>query len=275
MAENENTLDVPAKDTRRSLKDLFMVGQLETLTDGSDEVTVYIQKLTTAKIEECYKAANKSKSTVKALIKEYDKKKDLGEEVQFSEDLGFYIEEVDEFLETRDDFINYLISKDEDEARQSKEAEIAANDEWSKEGYLEGLQDSWHEGLKEIYLTEDEGSEEYEKAKVVLDELARFQALVEVEMKDVRNELIYDLQDLTDETLREKAYKQYIKDVAEGEFIKTFLMHQVYHAVRDPENRSEYIFSSPEDVYELTPETFAILQNAIQKITVPSTEGKD
>ena len=245
----------------KKLGDLFVRGAEVTVEDGEDSVTVWVQKLNPLQQEKCLRRANGARAKILSVRKLPDDDLDK---------LSYYYE-ADELVQDRDAMLDYLLGEKLATAYQLREAELSAQEEWSEDNYLQGLNDAWQDGLKEEFVRDNDDPE----AKRVFDELKRFANLVEAEVEKEREHMIREFDDKSDEDLKQMVYDQVIEAAADLEWLKEFRKSEIFFAVRHPDNHNKPYFDRREEVDDLEMEAFASLANAFQEIKVDVVEGKD
>lgn len=255
-----NEVTVPG---RRRLRDLFVVGKLVTVDDSTgDPIEIWVQKLTPYEAKQSVDRSNAARAKVRALrFKDED---DLRATIAGDEDL-------DGFFDSRDAMINMLNATKLSEERQSTEAELAEQEEWSKDGYLEGLREQWTPKMEARYLVDDTDAE----ANAIHDELDRFRLLVEEKMAGTRTALARKYDDQSDEELMKLTIDQMIDLQADDAWVLEFRRQEMYCSVRDPEDHDGYYFESADEVDFLAGETRRRITQEIDSLSVDPSEGKD
>lgn len=246
----------------RTLFDLFVIGKELTIEDGQggDPVVLWIQKMNSVENEKALKAANAAKAGIMAL------KRVKGP----SEDKEVYMQQIETFVNDRDDAIEFLAAEEIQRAAISREAEIGARDEWAEEDYLESLREAWESKLSDVWVANPEEPE----AKRVYDELKRFQAQVE-ELVDVDRKVIArKFASLSEDKLKKQVLDSFIDVAADMEWVNTYRKYEVYYGTRHQEDHTKLYFTSVEQVDLLTPQVFNILMVAFKNLNVEPLEGK-
>jgi hypothetical protein len=270
-----------APTKKRRLRDLYVTGREFKVDDGSGEpVVVWIQKLTQLEHEAAMRRAGAAKARLLMHRNDPD-----------SETWQAVYSDVDEMTD-RDALLSYVLAEELSKVAESREAELAAEEEWEKDNYLQGLKDAWFgdetaPGLKDVYIDEEpqegeEPSARYAEAKEVWSELKRFDETVDEKVQAERKRLVRDYENVSMEELRRQVVDKFLEIRAGSAWVREFRRCEVMYAVRDPENHDEYYFApegkkepSREEVDQLAPETFGQLARAIDELTVDPTEGKD
>lgn len=244
---------------RRSLSDLYMVGKLVEVDDGEGPVPVWLQKLNPLDTEQAFRKAAAARARV--LIARKDREGDafmaLWSEVS---DIG-----------SRETLIDYVIADDLGKFSDSLEAQLMHDEEWSKDGYLQGLQDSWESEMQERWLADKEDQE----AVKVFDELSRFNNEVQKKLDGERDRLRKDYANVSLEDLEAKAVDRLLEMKAQLVWMQEYRRAVVWRAARDPENHKKYYFNDRSQVDELAPEVTNQLIDAYEAMTVSVPEGKE
>jgi len=247
---------------RRRLSDLYMVGKEVELNDDSDQpgIVVYLQKISPIEQRDAADFGTKARATILSV-----KNSPVEDKILYEDQLG------DMGLDSREDLIDFLASNRVDELRLSAEQRIAAEDEWSKDDYLNSLQQAWNDGLRDTWITEDDNPEAdriYEELKRYTDEVDK---ALEVDKKDVYAE--FDLID--NDELRNKVVNKVIEMEADFAWMNEFSYYQAFYATRDPENHDERYFESIDEVKCLDTRILAEIIGQYREMTVEGVEGKD
>lgn len=243
----------------RSLADLYVRGKLLELDDGGGaSVTVWLQKLNPIEQE---KAVRKSQALRARILAEA---RDEDSELFLAVRAGVEEETTDTLLDELS--LNQAVAK-----HAAVEAEVEARDEWAKDGYIQGLQDAWNDGLRERYAEDPEDLE----AKRVFDAMTQFvqdvSDAVEAERKSIRSEL-------KETRNREQLIRQVINDQIMSRIdiqcLLEFRTSQVWLGTRLPDSHKTLYFNSRAEVDELASETLGALIRGYADLEVDPTEGK-
>lgn len=255
----------------RRLEDLWVRGKFVTLDDGKGPVTVWVQKLSPVETQAALRRANAARARVKAL--RHDRDSD-----------GFMDLWADVLTwETKDALVTYLLAETQLRIEEKYEAQVAAQDEWAGEGYLQGLRDSWKE-LEEAHLVDPESPEGLEGARV-LAELKRFGAAAEAlgagDLAAARAEL--EAQPM--EALQEAAFERVLSYRGNAAWIDAMHRAEVFYGVhpakpgRDPGTwvamATTRYWKSQDEFDRLPGEVLGPLFEAYAELSVPANEGKD
>jgi hypothetical protein len=261
MAKKNDEVIAPVK---RRLSDLFVTGEEVVFDDGDgDALTVWVQKLTPAETQLAVERSRPSKTKIISIKKLPD---DHHLKLRYLDELesaGF---------EEKIDFIKFLIRSKLDEARISAQERVAAEEEWSKDDYLVGLQEAWNEELQAKWV--DSGDED-DDANRVYNELKRYTDQVMNEVKTAEQELINELDDLSLEALQRRAVNRLIETHGDNALIAEFRKQQLFYAVREGDNHKKRYFENIEEIDTLPGVIYTRLLNTYSELSVDSFEGKD
>jgi hypothetical protein len=146
----------------KRLVDLYAIGAEVSFEDpdGGSPIVVYLKKLQPFEQEVAMNRANIQRAKVLTL-------KRLSQENE--EILPYELQLDDNFND--EEIIDFISSEDVAKAYRSAEAKVSEEEQWAKEDYITGLQDSWEE-LKD-HLHSDEYPEQHADAKRVFEELSK------------------------------------------------------------------------------------------------------
>jgi hypothetical protein len=243
---------------KRRLTDLYKVGKDVTINDetGGSAVRVHIRKLNPVDHETALRRANAMRAKVLAAARD--------------EDSDIYGDVMSEVLDMdRDALVSFAISEDVGKISASTEAEMAAEDEWSKDDYLQGLYDLWNSDLAARYHEEPDDSEVVR----VRNELVRFEQSVAESVDSAVVKLRADLEEVEEIDLQKTAVSKLIDIRADTEWIKEFRRCEIWLAVRDEDKKTRY-FESRAEVDELESEVLGRLVEEYQSLAVEPLEGK-
>lgn len=263
-----------ATPKRRRLEDLYVVGREMEFDDqkGGGAVVVWLQKLNPLETERVIRRAGAEKA--KLLM--------VRNNTETDEWLESYTD-VDEFGD-RETLIEYLISEDLANYRDAREAENSFEDEWKKDGYLQGLRDAWigepdQLGLKDAYAegpgTDADPNEQYAEAEKLLAELTRFDDQVKKLVDGERKKLHRDWATKSDEDIRRAATERFLTVKADMAWGKEFRRMQVWLSVRDPEDHDVLYWEKRSQVEKVDPRIVNALASAYSDLEVDPQEGKD
>ncbi len=243
---------------KRRLTDLYRVQKEVVFDDGEgDPINVIVRKLNPVDHQNALRLANAARSRA-ASVK--NRPEDDEYQSQWSMILDY----------DRDSLVRYLLEDHRIQRSPILEAELAADEKWEKESYLEGLQDAWQDGLKDAYALDPEDSE----AKRVLAELERFASELDVEVQGSVDSLEDDLVKKDDEDLQKMVFDKLFASYSSIAWLTEYRRCEVWLATRTEDGREKY-FHHRDEVDELPAEIFQRLQEVYRDISVDPTEGKD
>lgn len=250
---------------RRRLGDLYVLGKPLTLDDGNGPVDVWLQKINPVEHEDSLRRAGQARAVHLSYVR--DKTSDMF--ISAAQDTRDFA--------SHDSLVATAISRNLVDFMNRTEAEIAAEEEWSKDDYLQALVDRWQGdelnddlGLKAVFAKHPEDPE----AKRVHDELARYEAQVEKIVAPERERLLEDWKDAPLDELIDIATEKLLERRADNVFMQEAEIWQLYYAVRLPENHSKRYFDDVDEVRVLEEPVRTELLMHYALLTVGVTEGK-
>lgn len=245
--------------TTRRLTDLWVVGREITLDDGEGGITIWLQKMNPVESADSSKRCDAARSRVMAARRDHESRE--YEAVRAA---------VLDYGEA-DQIIDFLLMEEQARSTRMNEARSAAEEEWAKDNYLQGLRDAWNDGLKDTWAKDHDD----EEAKRVYEEITRFTdsvaAQVASEQADAKERMaatpLGDLQDRMCERLLEMDGNQ--------AWLDELHRCQLYFGVRDGEKHKVRYFSARDEVDELSVTTYTRLRIAYDNLEVDASEGKD
>lgn len=245
---------------KRRLTDLYVVGKEITFSDGSDEpITVFVRKLSPVDQEAAARRANAERARILTLRKEPE-----------SEEYADLLSRAIDFGGV-EELIFYLNSQAIDEYRQAREAEYAADEEWSKDGYLQGLFDAWEDGLAERYSADNTDAE----AARVFNEMKRLTDRIDADVEAESKRLSRYYESMSIDELRAKVTEELLTLTADSVWVSEYRKCEIWLGVRDNENRHERYFENRAEVDALSLEILKELLEAHRVLGVEPLEGKD
>ena len=259
MAKEKKTEEVIAPERKR-LTELYKIGSEVSFGDEAD--TVWVQKLTPSENQKAAEAARPQKSVISSIKKLPD---DHEAKLPYSDQLdsGQLVSKIDK--------IKFLVSSKVEEARMSKQDEIASEKEWSDDDYLYGLQEAWNNGLEEKWLEDPED----EEAARVYSEIKRYSDKVYAEVEAEENEMVYEMQDLSEEEVDRKVINKLIEDDASRHLVEEFRLQQIFYATRTIDDHDKRYFESREEIDLLDGKVLNRLVFEFNTLTIDTTEVKD
>lgn len=249
--------------TKRRLEDLYVRGRELPVDDGSgDPVVVWVHKLSPLDHEKAIRKASAARAQVVLSARSED-----SEEWQEA-----YADVLD--LGKRDVLVDYLLAEDLARAQESTEAELSFGEEWTKDGYLQGLRDSWEDpegSLRDRYATDPDD----EDARRVFLELKRFADQVDAQVAPELERLRRDYQDVPEDQLRQQAVARFVELRSGMLWLREFHKSQIFFGTRDVDDHNKRYFAHRDQVDTLAPEVFQALLHAFDELMVEPAEGKD
>lgn len=260
--------------TRRRLTDLWVVGRLVELDDGTtvkDEVTgemrpdpiiIWLQKLNAVETTDTTRRSDAQRARTLMVREDHD-----CDEWQAIQNAVF------DFISTNgsEKVVDFLLLDERPKVQRNHESRIANEDEWSKDNYLMGLRDAWFGGLERRWL-ENNDDLEAARCKAALDRYStEVSEAVENEMDVLRD----NFRDRTPDMLDEAMCERLLEMEANQKWMRELWKSQLYYGARDPDQRRERVFASREEVDELTVVAFDFLRDAYQNLEVDVLEGKE
>lgn len=249
---------------RRKLSDLYVVGKELTFDDGSgeDAVSVWVSKISPIEQRNAVDAAAAERARV-LLYKKLPEEDPI--RLRFQDQLN----EMDGF--NREVLVGFLISSKLYEAELSAESRLGAEEPWSKDDYLKGLQDLWLNEMQDRYME----NEEDEEALRVYTELKKFADEVKEAIAEDESVLRVQYEETSLDELRSKAINQLIETEADFAWMNEFRRQQIFYATRTPEDHKIRYFEDRSEVDEIDDEVFGRLLTEFTSLTVDVLEGKD
>lgn len=258
---------------QRTLNDLFQLSTPVTFDDGKGPVTVWLVKLDPLD----YEAARRGAAAVRARIRaEF---RDEGSDESLAQ-----WDEIDVF--TDEDLIGVVAGEDRQRITARAEAEVAFDDEWKEEGYLQGLVDAWRGGLQQRWEDDPDDAE----AARVWSEMKRYNQAVSdyIEREFEERKRVYA--ELARPELEKKAFDALVKLRCDLAWFTELGRQEIFYATRqavpvkaaegeEGEGEStepgERYFKNVEAVARLNPVVFNRLHGEYRDLVVGPTEGKD
>ncbi len=259
----------------KKLGDLYSRGKpLEVQDDdNADSVVVYISKINPVEQEEAVRAGNAKQAVVLAGARDH-------ESPQWMAVQGRAL------MKSTEDLIERLVEEKRVKIEPVCDSKVAHEDEWHKEGYLDGLRDAWANGVQGQYSTDPTDPE----AAQVFGELQRFTAQLEAALAAEINPYRRDLEDLSLERLQEEWCEAELKLRGLITFNIEYFRQCLLAAVREPcdgcavalangekhaSTHARRYFAAAEEVDALDIHVRSVLQSAYSDLSVNGTEGKD
>lgn len=258
---------------KRRLEDLWVRGDFVDFDDGKGEpVKVWLQKLSPVDNNLALRRANAARARVKS--------------VKYHPDSDAYMEMWLEVLEWDgvDELVTYLVAMPEASIEDRVEAEMAAEEEWEQEGYLQGLRDAWEGGLQDVYVVDPEGPEGVEAARV-LAELTRFAEAVRERAAPEVAAARAHLESLPIAELQDLAMERVIRYRSSAAWLNEMRLSEIFYATHEalPDAKTPGKWVASLDRYWTRREDFDRLPNEVlqpllakyAELNVDVVEGKD
>ena len=238
---------------QRKLSDLFVRGKDVTLDDGEGEkVTVYLRKLSPVELESVLRMANAKRARYVAAFRDEDSPEYI-DVVSASVDL----------LNDRSQCMDIVAGEKLANRYAAIEAEVASQDEWAEDNYLQGLLDAQQEL--------QEGDPDFER---VTGELLRFYDAVNEFYSQERERIQKDYEGLSDEELADQALKVLLRNKANVVWMTELRYAEVFYATRDAKNHQQRYFTSRDELDPLPAEVLRPLFDTYRDLNVDVVEGK-
>jgi hypothetical protein len=206
---------------KRRLEDLWVRGAFVDFDDGKGEpVTVWLQKLSPVETASALRRANAARARVKSVKAHPDS----------DEYMDLWLEVLS--WETREELVEYLLAEPQANIEERVEAEMAFEDEWADENYLQGLRDAWESGGQAAYIVDPEGPEGVEAARV-LAELTRFAEAAAARCAPEVAQARAQLEALSTEELQERAMDRVIRYRASSAWLTEMHLCEVFYGTHD------------------------------------------
>lgn len=253
--------------TRIRAEDLWTTGEAVTLTDGNRSVEVWVQALNEPEEDIAHARANAARARV--LVASRDPQSMLVMRVT-----GEVMSLSDEFL------VEYLTGWEVQRHRDEATAQVEAEEEWTKDGYLDGLQDAWDpppgrdgtkaQGLKDQWAVDHDHPE----AKRVWDELQRFLSQVAERVEPIEEALRAEHGRLGRAELERKAVAQFLEAEARRAWSEEFRWCLVWLGTREPTNHLEYYWLQRETIDRLPDPVREQVREVALRVNVDVMTGK-
>lgn len=261
----------PKVPKKRRLTDLYKVGKTVKFNDDGDDseaVEVYLAKVNDLEQKKCVERASAERA--KFLLLERDKN---------HPDRAQYLDQLDSlgFLKEKDALIGIIIGQKMSEEEASIEARLAHDEEsWGKNNLLDSLREAWDGGMSEEIRKEGEGGDEASAdAKRIYEELKRFDAEVQAEVDEIRENMMDAYRQRPQEELITLATDRLIEIEGSNAWVEEFMRWRLFYGVRDPENHSERYFENRQELDDLEPKIFKRLRDEYESMVIGGAEGKD
>lgn len=260
-------IDLPR---RRRLSDLYVRGIEVELNDDEDNdpVKIWMHKISPLENKQAMDQANAIRAKLMAARFVRDES-----EVRLT---IFSEAEMAGLFSDRNKMIDYIKDGELTQARMSIEAQLADDEEWKKNDYLEGLRAAWNGededgGMRKRYSLNPEDPE----AKAVFDELKRYVEKVEELLERDRKRLRREEDRTTERELRDLVVDKLIESEADNVWYGEFRKRQLYYAIREVDDHTQRYFNTPDELDTLDDKLIPLLLEKFDEVNVAPDEGKD
>lgn len=264
---------MPKVPTQRRLEQMYVIGRPLTFDDGKGPVTVWLQKLNPIQLQQTLRRANAARARVRSV-----KSAPTSDEYDL-----IWCEVLD--IGDHADLVRTLLAETIVSSGMRAEAQLASEEEWADEDYLQGLRDTWSDGMATAHLAEP--TEESER---VFAELKRFEVAVGESTKGEVDAARVELEALDLDELRRRAFDRQIRHLCGSAWMEELHRCELWLGVRTPcpacidpgpatklvehvAHRERY-FVERADVDELQGEPLHALLAAYADLSVDVIEGK-
>lgn len=245
---------------KRRLEDLYIVGREVSIDDGTgDPVVVWMQKLNPVELNSVMRSANAARARVRSV--RADKTSD--------EYMALWLDVLD--WEDKAGLIEYLIAEQIMRIQERCEAQLEAEEEWSKDNYLQGLRDAWETGLSERHVLEPDDAE----ATRVLAELTRFATAAEEMGADDIALARAEMEAQPMEALQEQAMDRVIAYRSNASWLEEFHRAELLYGIRETSNHKTRYFTDRTQLDLLSGAVLGQLFAEYATLSLDVTEGKD
>jgi len=269
---------MPKTPTQRRLEEMFVIGKPMAFNDGRGEpVVVWLQKLNPIQLGQAIRRANAARARIRSV-----------RSAPNSEEYELIWGEVLD-LGDHPDLVRTLLAETMVTSEMRAEAQLAAEEEWSDEEYLQGLRDTWNDGMSLRHLAEPDP-----ESTRVFDELKRFETKVAEMTHDEVEAARVELESQSIEDLRARAMERQMRHLGGAAWMDEIRRCELWLGVRTPcavcadvvaervdsstphagPHRERYFLDRAE-VEELQGEPLNALLAAYQELSVDVVEGKD
>jgi len=274
------------KSRRKRLSDLYAFGTPATISDGHNEIDVWVRKLDPLDHDWVQRKARAARALVRIEANDPTSERWLAA----LDEAETYRDGEERILEG----CKLLAAKRIAERNMSIRAELAGGEDskWAKDGLLDSLLDAWQgdlddEGLLVAHLDPDHPR--HEEAERVWTQLQEFDAEVEAALEAEQADIVDSYRGLDDDERVERIAKAIVDTEAELIGMQMFERALIFKATKcatrvpNPDGEGEivveanppgYYFESFDEVERLHPPVFARLLRAYNEIEVPVMEGK-
>src|SRR5690606_28288072 len=149
-------------------------------------------------------------------------------------DRQHFASEISELASSRELMLDLLVADKLTKVMEAREAELAAEDEWAEDDYIQSLRDAWEDGLKEKYFSDDRD----EESERVLNELKRFNEQLEKRIESERRGFHKEFEEKSDDELFKLAVDKIIDTQADLTWLSEYRRCEIWLGTRDPDDHS-------------------------------------
>lgn len=247
---------------RLQIEEMYIQGtdlEVPNPSDPEGGYTLFIRKMNPNQQQIAVRKANAAQIKMKKLISSQDD----------PDELLIFENEVDE-IGGREEHIEHISLIHAAGERAKVEQEVSAEDEWSEEGYLQSLVDSWTDEMQADLLKEDDADPE---TKRIFEEMQRFSESVNTKVEVIQKLKVEELNSLSDGQVRLQILKDTIERAAGMEWLRVFRDYQILYGIEDPSNH-ERIYAKIEEVQALPLALYKIYVQGITDMSLPVTDLK-
>lgn len=245
---------------RRRLTDLYSRGEYIELSDDDFKVVLWVRKMTPIEAETAYLKATARRVSLLS-----------GAKTDPPSDLYVALRgEIDDF--SYDDLVRWAVGTEMVNRYSIVEAQVADEEEWKENRYLESLRER---SLEEDFTAKATETPDDPEVVRVTAELARFQEAVDIATEKERARIQQEQEAETEVALHEKVLADLLQGQGDALWLTEFQRCQVWLCTYDGENKSERYFANRDEVDQIQGETYRQILAAIERIHVPDSEGKD
>lgn len=197
---------------KRRLVDLYVVGKEITFDDGSGEepIVLFIRKLNPVEQETAVRNANAARARLLALARKPD-----------SDEYQALVSQAKDL--DREDQIEFIVMNPLQKFKVAREAELADQEEWKEDNYLQGLSDAWLGGLNIEYSV----NQDHPEASRVFKEMQRFAEVVEEEVEEEHERLVREYDSYSDDELVDLVVKELLAMSADSFWVKEYRKNEL------------------------------------------------
>lgn len=244
---------------QRTLADLYVRGTDLAFDDGSnDPLVVWVQKLNPVEHSLAVRKADAARARTLT--------------IKFDTECEEYQALLNDILGAeRGTLIEILSAAEEARILPVREANMADDDKWKEDNYLQGLRDAWRDSAMDAFIKDPEDAE----AKRIHDELERFVKTVHDDVAGEIESYRHSLATMSEKELVTMSMEHRIKAAADMAWVNEYYRSEIAFGTRDVMNHKQKYFAGRDDIDELQILTYSQLAQAFRDLTVEPVEGKD